>query len=91
MNKKWLARVYTDSQVTIFCKNHFQKGNENKMIFSVETDHLDFIYMANEKEIIHFKMIYIWKWKWNQLWNGQNKVPSISKWKQNEFEMKNCK
>ena len=67
------------------CK--IQKRNEKKIIISVETDHLDFIYKANEKEIIHFKMIFTW----NQLWNGQNKVPSISKWKQNEFEMKNCK
>ena len=49
------------------------------MIISVETDHLDFIYKKNEKEIIHFKMIYTLKWKTNQLWNGQNKVPSVSK------------
>ena len=91
MNKKWLARVYTDYQVTICSKNHFQKRNENKMIISIETDHLDFIYKVNEKEIIHFKMIYTWKWKRNPLWNGQNKVPSRSKWKQNEFEMKNLK
>ena len=61
------------------------------MIISVETDHLDFIYKVNEKEIIHFKMIYTWKWKRNPLWNGQTKVPSRSKWKQNEFEMKNLK
>ena len=61
------------------------------MIISVETDDLDFIYKVNEKEIIHFKMIYTSKWKRNPLWNDQNKVPSRSKWKQNEFEMKNLK
>ena len=36
---------------------------KNKMIISVEIEHLHFIYKANEKEIIHFKIIYRWKWK----------------------------
>ena len=55
MNKKLLAHEYTDYQVTICCKNHFQKRNENKMIISVETDHLDFIYTANEKRNYSFR------------------------------------